>query len=92
MTSSTVEAHRNLIPFTSFISSTGQHGTLMVTDIFIFPDKLAEYIEIVTPVVHEMRALPECLWCEISQNPTDASHIRIQHGWTKGTEWFTNVS
>lgn len=130
---SNVEAHRNLLPFSGFISSTGTDGSLMVTDIFIFPDKLdgklpcfcrlshqvagrftegqtrkrhlpqilaniadfdfpTEFVRLVTPVVHKMRAMPECLWCEISQNPTDPTHIRIQHGWTESTEWFTEVS
>jgi quinol monooxygenase YgiN len=64
----------------------------MVTDIFILPEKLDEYVKIVTPVVKEMRAMPECLWCGISQDPQDPSHIRIQHAWTEGTEWFTSVS
>lgn len=91
-TASMVEAHRALVPINSFISSTGEHGTLMVTDIFIYPEKLDEYVRIVTPVVLKMRAMPECLFCELSQNPTDPSHVRVQHSWTKGTEWFTQVS
>ncbi|KIX93380.1 uncharacterized protein Z520_10799 [Fonsecaea multimorphosa CBS 102226] len=94
MTSSapaSVQEHRNLIPINNFISSTGSHGSLMVTDVYIFPEKLDEFIAIVTPVVHHMRAMPECLFCEISQDPTDPAHIRIQHSWTKGTEWFTGA-
>ncbi|KAJ9607155.1 hypothetical protein H2200_008227 [Cladophialophora chaetospira] len=88
---SSVEEVRKLIPINTHITSTGQDGAMMVTDIFIQPDKLDEYVKIVTPVVHKMREMPECLWCEISQNPTDPAHIRIQHGWTKGSEWFTEA-
>lgn len=87
-----VDDHRALVPINNFVSSTGPHGSLMVTDIFIFPDKLDEYVRIVTPVVLKMRSMPECLFCEISQNPTDPSNIRILHSWTEGTEWFTQVS
>jgi hypothetical protein len=89
---STVDEHRTLLPFSSFISSTGSQGSTMVTDIYILPDKLDDYIQLVSPVVRKMRAMPECLWCEISQNPTDAGNIRIHHGWTKDTAWFTQVS
>ncbi|EXJ72602.1 uncharacterized protein A1O5_03748 [Cladophialophora psammophila CBS 110553] len=91
MASASVPEHRNLIPINNFISSTGPDGSLMVTDIYIFPEKLDEYVKLVTPVVHKMRAMPECLCCEISQDPTDPAHIRILHSWTKGTEWFTGA-
>jgi hypothetical protein len=87
-----VEEHRKLIPFDGFIHSTGKDGSLMVTDIHIDPSKLDEYMKIATPVVQNMRAMPECLFCGISQNPQDPGHIRIQHAYTKGTDWFREVS
>ncbi|OAL32897.1 hypothetical protein AYO20_07688 [Fonsecaea nubica] len=86
-----VQTHRDLVPINTFTSSTGQHGSLMVTDIYILPDKLDEYVRLVTPVVRTMRDMPECLFCEISQDPTDAAHIRIQHSWTEGTDWFVRA-
>ncbi|OQV09796.1 hypothetical protein CLAIMM_13880 [Cladophialophora immunda] len=91
MTSAAVQEHRTLVPITTFVASTGPDGSLMVTDIYIFPDKLAEYVGLVTPVVRRMRAMPECLFCEIAQDPTDPGHIRIQHSWTRGTEWFVSA-
>ncbi|KIW78382.1 hypothetical protein Z517_08217 [Fonsecaea pedrosoi CBS 271.37] len=87
-----VQTHRDLVPINTFTSSTGQHGSLMVTDIYILPDKLDEYVRLVAPVVRTMRDMPECLFCEISQDPTDAAHIRIQHSWTEGTDWFVGAN
>ena len=37
---SNVEAHCNLLAFSSFVSSTGKDGSLMVTDIFLFANKV----------------------------------------------------
>lgn len=89
--SSTVEAHRKLIPMTR-IESTGEQGSTMVTDMFIIAGTFDQFVEILTPNVHMMRKYPECLFYEICQNPTDETHVRIVSGWTKGSEWFADVS
>jgi hypothetical protein len=92
MSSANVEEHRKLIPFSHFISSTGEHGSLMVSDVFIDPSKLDRLIELLTPCYHKMHAYPECKFIEMAQNPQDPAHIRYVHAWTKGTDWFREVS
>lgn len=92
MASAYVEENRRAVPIGQFITSNSPEGILMCMDIYIDGSKLDEYIRIVTPVVHKMREYSECLFCEISKNPSDQGHIRIQHGWTKTSDWIRNVS
>ena len=87
-----VEEQRNAVPIARFVTSQSPNGASLCMNVFIKPDKLDEYVKIVTPVVHKMRAYPECEFCEISVNPEDKGHVRIIHSWTKNSAWFKEVS
>jgi hypothetical protein len=86
-----VNEHRGLLPFETYIPTSGESGALGVTDIFIHPDKKDELVRIVSPVAAEMRKIPEFRFVEMAQNPQDPGHFRYLHGWTKGSEWFREV-
>ena len=60
-------------------------------NVFIRPDALDDYVKIVRPVVHKMRELPECQFCEISVHPQDKGHVRIINAWTRDSAWFRDV-
>ena len=87
-----VEEHRKAVPIASFVTSQSPDGAVLSMNIFIKPEKLDDYVRIVTPVVHKMREFPECELCEISVNPEDKGHIRIIHCWTKDSAWIKEVS
>lgn len=86
-----VEEVRNAVPIARFINSSSPDGALLVLNIFIKPEKLDDYVQIVKPVVHKARELPECEFCEISVNPEDKGHIRIIHCYSKDSAWIKEV-
>jgi hypothetical protein len=88
---SSIPEHRAAVPISSFITSSPDHAAICTIDVFILPNKHDEYMHIVRPVVHKIRAHPESLFCEISVHPKDKGHIRIVQGWTKDSEWIREV-
>ncbi|ETN37727.1 uncharacterized protein HMPREF1541_07350 [Cyphellophora europaea CBS 101466] len=83
-----VEEQRQAVPIARFVTSQSPNGALLVMNVFIKPDKLHDYVKIVTPVVHKIREMSECQFCEISTHPEDKGHVRIVHSWTKDSAWF----
>ena len=86
-----VEEQRHAVPIAKFVTSKSPNGALFSMNVFIKPEMFDDYVKVVTPVVHKLRAFPECNCCEISVNPTDKGHIRIIHCWTTDTAWFEKV-
>jgi hypothetical protein len=74
------------------IASHGTYGAIIVMNAFVAPSSATDYLKLSAPIVERFRKEPECLFCELSQNPEDPGHIRIVHGWTKDTEWLRQVS
>jgi hypothetical protein len=74
------------------IVSHGPHGAIIVMNAFVAPSSATDYLKLSAPIAERFRKEPECLFCELSQNPEDPGHIRIVHGWTKDTEWLRQVS
>src|SRR5436309_14219546 len=74
------------------IVSHGPYGAIIVVNAFVAPSSATDYLKLSAPIVERFRKEPECLFCELSQNPEDPGHIRIVHGWTKDTEWLRQVS
>ena len=74
------------------IVSHGPYGAIIVVNAFVAPSSATDYLKLSAPIVERFRKEPECLFCELSQNPEDLGHIRIVHGWTKDTEWLRQVS
>lgn len=74
------------------IASHGPYGAIIVMNAFVAPSSATDYLKLSAPIVERFRKEPECLFCELSQNPEDPGHIRIVHGWTKDTEWLRQVS
>lgn len=71
--------------------SKGPHGALIFTNVFVDPPNIEACIAALTSVARRLREAPECLFCELSQNPNDSGHIRISHGWTKNSAWFVET-
>ena len=74
------------------VPNIGPYGAIIVMNAFVAPSSATEYLKLSAPIVERFRKEPECLFCELSQNPEDPGHIRIVHGWTKDTEWLRQVS
>jgi hypothetical protein len=87
---STATSHTEDTPLPS-IASHGPYGAIIVMNAFVAPSA-TDYLKLSAPIVERFRKEPECLFCELSQNPEDPGHIRIVHGWTKDTEWLRQVS
>jgi quinol monooxygenase YgiN len=68
--------------------SKGPHGVVIAFNVFVDPSNIEACIAAIRPVAQRFRAEPECLFCELSQNPNDNGHLRVLHGWTKGSEWW----
>ena len=69
----------------------GPHGCIITANIYIDPSNIHEWKEINRPLIERLRKEPEFLFCECSQNPQDPGHLRVVHGWTKGSEWVAKV-
>jgi quinol monooxygenase YgiN len=74
------------------IAAHGPYGAIIVMNAFVAPSSATDYLKLSAPIAERFRKEPECLFCELSQNPEDPGHIRIVHGWTKDTEWLRQVS
>jgi quinol monooxygenase YgiN len=68
--------------------SKGPHGAVITMNVFVDPSNAEDYIALADPIAKRIRSEPECLFCELSQNPNDKGHLRIVHGYTKGSEWW----
>lgn len=68
--------------------SKGPHGAIIVMNVFVHPSNVEAFIALAGPIAKRFRGESECLFCELSQNPNDKGHVRIVHGWTKGSEWW----
>lgn len=68
--------------------SKGPHGAAIVMNVFVDPSNVEACIAALSPVAKRFRDDPECLFCELSQNPNDSGHLRVAHGWTKDSEWW----
>jgi len=60
-------------------------------NVFVSPENAQPYIDLTRPVRERFLQEPECLFCEVSQNPNDKGHLRVVHGWTKGSDWWTET-
>src|SRR5271154_980985 len=72
--------------------ATGPNGAVTVINAFVDPSNAQKFIDLAAPLRKSYLAEPECLFCEISQNPQDPGHLRVVQGWTKNSEWFAEVS
>jgi hypothetical protein len=66
-------------------------GCIITANIYIDPSNVHEWKEIIRPLIERLRKEPELLFIECSQNPQDPGHLRVVHGWTKGSEWVAQV-
>ena len=67
---------------TSILSKEPQRA-IMTMNVFAYPSNVETFISLVTPLAQRFRKDPECLFCELSQNPQALSHIRIEYGWKR---------
>jgi hypothetical protein len=88
---STTTSHTDA-PLVPNVASHGPYGAIIVMNAFVAPSSATDYLKLSAPIAERFRKEPECLFCELSQNPEDPGHIRIVHGWTKDTEWLRQVS
>src|SRR5438876_6701639 len=72
--------------------ATGPHGSITVINIFVAPSDAPQFIGLSASLRKSYLQEPECLFCEISQNPQDPGHLRVTQGWTRDSDWFLNVS
>src|SRR5947207_15274273 len=72
--------------------ATGPHGSLTGITLFVDPSDAPQFIGLSASLRKSYLQEPECLFCEISQNPQDPGHLRVTQGWTKDSDWFLNVS
>jgi len=80
-----VQKQRELVPIDRFVTMDAPDGTIFVMNVFIKSTMLDDFIKLVIPVVRKMREYHECLFCEVSVDPTDKGHVRIVHGWDKAS-------
>jgi quinol monooxygenase YgiN len=80
-----VQKQRELVPIDRFVTSDAPDGAIFVMNVFIKSTMLDDFIKLVIPVVRKMREYHECLFCEVSVDPTDKGHVRIVHGWDKAS-------
>ena len=73
------------------ISSSCEAGTVIVMNACIDPSNSEKFLQISKLITEEFRKHSENLFAAISVNPTDSGHVRIVHGWTKDSAWFTEV-
>lgn len=73
------------------VTSSSSNGMIVTMNSWVDPSNTQAYIKECQVVQKKFLDRPENLFCALSVNPKDASHVRIVHGWKEDSEWFGKV-
>jgi hypothetical protein len=73
------------------VTSSSSSGMLVTMNAWVDPSNIQTYIKECQVVQKKFLDHPDNLFCALSVNPKDASHVRIVSGWKGDSEWFGKV-
>lgn len=72
-------------------TSSSVNGIVITMNAWVDPSNTQLYIKECQAVQKKFVDHPDNLFCALSVNPKDTSHVRIVHGWKGDSEWFGKV-
>ncbi|KAH7304512.1 hypothetical protein B0I35DRAFT_444939 [Stachybotrys elegans] len=66
-------------------------GFNIQASLFVSPDKLNDFLDLIKPIMERTMADPKCLFVEAYQSVDDPGHIRLVENWNASVEWFMTV-